>query len=213
MGVAQIAHLQAHLEVPLVANQLEMSLRRRDWLEAGVLVNTVGATGIAFRWAPSSTAGSTNRAAGLGCAGPRALHRPAGDAGRAGDRAAGCCAGGAEADHPGDDRAVVAPAPSGPHRAGRGQRATRPHPRLPGRRAAGSQGHVREVVRAVGHRPANSACPDSGLRGLPAAGPAGHTGRVTAGSSSTRHTFCVCLLATDQLSIDDRRCRRVRQRH
>ena len=34
------------------------------------------------------------------------------------------------------------------------------------------------------------------------------TGDVTAGSSSTRHTFRVCLLATDQLSIDDRRCRR-----
>jgi hypothetical protein len=27
-----------------------------------------------------------------------------------------------------------------------------------------------------------------------------------------RHTFRVCLLATDQLSIDDRRCRRFLQR-
>lgn len=40
MGAAQIAHLQARLDVPLVANQLEMSLRRRAWVEAGVLVNT-----------------------------------------------------------------------------------------------------------------------------------------------------------------------------
>ncbi|MEU4491881.1 aldo/keto reductase [Streptomyces sp. NPDC023998] len=40
MSAAQIAHLQAALDVPLVANQLEMSLQRRDWLEAGVLVNT-----------------------------------------------------------------------------------------------------------------------------------------------------------------------------
>ncbi|MGW8953315.1 aldo/keto reductase [Streptomyces sp. NPDC055709] len=40
MGAAQMGHLQARLDVPLVANQLEMSLQRRDWLEAGVLVNT-----------------------------------------------------------------------------------------------------------------------------------------------------------------------------
>lgn len=40
MNAAQIAHLQAHLGVPLVASQLEMSLHRRDWVEDGVLVNT-----------------------------------------------------------------------------------------------------------------------------------------------------------------------------
>ncbi|MFE7775246.1 aldo/keto reductase family oxidoreductase [Streptomyces sp. NPDC057445] len=40
MGAAQIGALQARLDVPLVADQLEMSLQRRDWLEAGVLVNT-----------------------------------------------------------------------------------------------------------------------------------------------------------------------------
>lgn len=40
MGAAQIAHLQARLDVPLVANQLEMSLHSRDWVEAGVLLNT-----------------------------------------------------------------------------------------------------------------------------------------------------------------------------
>ncbi len=30
---------------------------------------------------------------------------------------------------------------------------------------------------------------------------------VTAGSSPQRRTFCVCLFATDQLSVDDRMCR------
>ncbi|MFI8521644.1 aldo/keto reductase family oxidoreductase [Streptomyces sp. NPDC085481] len=40
MNAPQIARLQAHLALPLVADQLEMSLLRRDWLEDGVLVNT-----------------------------------------------------------------------------------------------------------------------------------------------------------------------------
>ncbi|ATL31615.1 aldo/keto reductase [Streptomyces formicae] len=44
MSAAQIASLQAHLDVPLVANQLEMSLASRDWVEAGVLLNTSAAT-------------------------------------------------------------------------------------------------------------------------------------------------------------------------
>ncbi|WP_412075258.1 aldo/keto reductase family oxidoreductase [Streptomyces xanthophaeus] len=48
MGAAQIAHLQARLDVPLVANQLEMSLYSRDWVEAGVLLNTAGSTGNGF---------------------------------------------------------------------------------------------------------------------------------------------------------------------
>lgn len=39
----QIASLQAHLDVPLVVNQLEMSLARRDWVEAGILFNTPAA--------------------------------------------------------------------------------------------------------------------------------------------------------------------------
>ncbi|GGW63378.1 aldo/keto reductase [Streptomyces lucensis JCM 4490] len=43
MSGAQIAHLQSHLDVPLVVDQLEMSLARRDWVEAGVLVNTPSA--------------------------------------------------------------------------------------------------------------------------------------------------------------------------
>jgi hypothetical protein len=30
---------------------------------------------------------------------------------------------------------------------------------------------------------------------------------VTAASSPQHRTFCVCLLATDQLSVDDRMCR------
>jgi len=40
MGAEQIVLLQAYLDQPLVANQLEMSLYRRDWLEAGVVLNT-----------------------------------------------------------------------------------------------------------------------------------------------------------------------------
>ncbi|WP_371483089.1 aldo/keto reductase family oxidoreductase [Kitasatospora sp. NBC_00315] len=48
MSAAQIARLQAHLDVPLVVNQLEMSLGRRDWVEAGVLVNTPAAAGNGF---------------------------------------------------------------------------------------------------------------------------------------------------------------------
>ncbi|MCI4079633.1 aldo/keto reductase [Streptomyces sp. MMS21 TC-5] len=48
MGAAQIAHLQARLDLPLVANQLEMSLHSRDWVEAGVLLNTPAAAAGGF---------------------------------------------------------------------------------------------------------------------------------------------------------------------
>ena len=48
MSGAQIAHLQAHLDLPLAVNQLQMSLHRRAWLEGGVLVNTDEATGVGF---------------------------------------------------------------------------------------------------------------------------------------------------------------------
>ncbi|WP_281289084.1 aldo/keto reductase [Streptomyces cadmiisoli] len=48
MSAAQIALLQAHLDFPLVADQLEMSLHHRDWLEAGVLVNTPEAANVGF---------------------------------------------------------------------------------------------------------------------------------------------------------------------
>lgn len=48
MSAAQIAHLRAHLDLPLVANQLEMSLESRDWVESGVLVNTRAATDSGF---------------------------------------------------------------------------------------------------------------------------------------------------------------------
>ncbi|AQT76293.1 aldo/keto reductase [Streptomyces sp. fd1-xmd] len=48
MGAAQIAHLQARLAQPLVANQLEMSLHSRDWVEAGVLLNTPARTANGF---------------------------------------------------------------------------------------------------------------------------------------------------------------------
>ncbi|WP_026555835.1 aldo/keto reductase [Arthrobacter sp. 35W] len=39
MSGAQIALLQDRLELPIEANQLEMSLRQRAWLESGVLIN------------------------------------------------------------------------------------------------------------------------------------------------------------------------------
>lgn len=48
MSGAQIAQLRSALGLPLVANQLEMSLQRRDWVEAGVLVNTPEAAGLGY---------------------------------------------------------------------------------------------------------------------------------------------------------------------
>ena len=47
-GAQQITLLQRHLDQPLMVNQLEMSLYRRDWLEAGVLVNTPQAAANGF---------------------------------------------------------------------------------------------------------------------------------------------------------------------
>lgn len=48
MSAQQIAQLQAHLDFPLVANQLEMSLHRRDWVESGVLLNTAAGAANGF---------------------------------------------------------------------------------------------------------------------------------------------------------------------
>ncbi|MDI3419188.1 aldo/keto reductase [Streptomyces luteolus] len=48
MDAQQLARLQAPLDIPLVANQLEMSLHRRDWLESEVLVNTPAAAQLGF---------------------------------------------------------------------------------------------------------------------------------------------------------------------
>ncbi|MEV7663148.1 aldo/keto reductase [Paenarthrobacter sp. NPDC089316] len=48
MSGAQIAYLQDVLETPIVANQLEMSLLRSDWLESTVLVNHPGDSGYSF---------------------------------------------------------------------------------------------------------------------------------------------------------------------
>lgn len=48
MSHHQIAHLQEHLDLPLAVNQLEMSLHRRDWVEAGVLVNTAAGAATGF---------------------------------------------------------------------------------------------------------------------------------------------------------------------
>ncbi len=52
MSAAQMALLQRHLDEPLVANQLEMSLHRRDWLESGVLVNHPEGSGLSFPEGP-----------------------------------------------------------------------------------------------------------------------------------------------------------------
>lgn len=40
MHAAQINYLQSSLELPIVANQIEMSLASRDWLEDGITTNT-----------------------------------------------------------------------------------------------------------------------------------------------------------------------------
>ncbi|MCD0486058.1 aldo/keto reductase [Streptacidiphilus sp. ASG 303] len=48
MSAPQIARLQKPLDLPLVANQLEMSLHRRDWLESEVQVNTAAGAGLGF---------------------------------------------------------------------------------------------------------------------------------------------------------------------
>ncbi|XAS66508.1 aldo/keto reductase [Micrococcaceae bacterium Sec5.7] len=48
MSGAQIAALQDHLEMPVVANQLEMSLLKRAWLESTVLVNHVESVDYSF---------------------------------------------------------------------------------------------------------------------------------------------------------------------
>lgn len=48
MSAPQIEHLQSYLELPLIVNQLEMSLHQRDWVEADVLVNTAAAASNGF---------------------------------------------------------------------------------------------------------------------------------------------------------------------
>ena len=136
MGHAQIAALQDHLDVPLVANQLEMSLHRRDWLEAGVLVNVQGAaTGF-----PLGTIEHCRRHdIELQAWGALAQGRYTGRAETAADRrrdGARRRAGGAPRDHAGDDRPLVAPAPPRGDRARHRHDERRPHPRLRRRGAA-----------------------------------------------------------------------------
>jgi predicted oxidoreductase len=48
MSAAQMSLLQRHLDEPLVANQLEMGLHRRDWVESAVLVNHPEGSGLSF---------------------------------------------------------------------------------------------------------------------------------------------------------------------
>lgn len=48
MSAPQIAAIQAHTGILLVANQLEMGLHRRAWLEGAVLVNTPASAAVGF---------------------------------------------------------------------------------------------------------------------------------------------------------------------
>ena len=48
MSAGQMSLLQRQLDEPLVANQLEMSLARRDWVESGVLVNHAEGSALSF---------------------------------------------------------------------------------------------------------------------------------------------------------------------
>lgn len=48
MSAPQIGYLQDTLETPIIANQLEMSLLKRDWLESTVLVNHPDGAGSDF---------------------------------------------------------------------------------------------------------------------------------------------------------------------
>jgi predicted oxidoreductase len=48
MSGDQIALLQSVADVPIVANQLQMSLYHRDWVDAGVLVNTAASAAVGF---------------------------------------------------------------------------------------------------------------------------------------------------------------------
>lgn len=48
MSAAQIKFLQAYCSEPIVVNQLEMSLKRIDWLEQGILVNQKAGTEVNF---------------------------------------------------------------------------------------------------------------------------------------------------------------------
>ncbi|MFH9672926.1 aldo/keto reductase family oxidoreductase [Streptomyces sp. NPDC017405] len=73
MSGPQIASLQAHTDVPLVVDQLEMSLARRDWVEAGVLFNTPAAAGNGF--APGTLEWCAAGGIGLQAWGPLARGR------------------------------------------------------------------------------------------------------------------------------------------
>ncbi|MFF4341164.1 aldo/keto reductase family oxidoreductase [Kitasatospora sp. NPDC001540] len=86
MSAPQIARLQRPLELPLMANQLEMSLHRRDWLESEVLVNTVAGAELGF---PVGTVEyCTERGIQLQAWGPLAKGRFTGDPRTEADRAA-----------------------------------------------------------------------------------------------------------------------------
>ncbi|WP_432398736.1 aldo/keto reductase [Pseudarthrobacter sp. L19] len=89
MSAAQIDLLQDRLEVPVVANQLEMSLAARAWLESTVLVNH--ADGADYSFPHGTVEHCVRRGIGLQAYGALAQGRYTGAAG-GGDAAAGATA-------------------------------------------------------------------------------------------------------------------------
>ncbi|SEB80444.1 Predicted oxidoreductase [Streptomyces misionensis] len=149
MSGPQIALLQAHLDVPLVVDQLEMSLARRDWVEAGVLFNTPAGAGHGF------AAGTLEHCAAQGIRlqawGPLARGSLIADPDSAVCRLVTNLA----------RRKGTTPQTvllwwpqrhPGGHRPGHRHGPTRTHRGLPGRGPARAGPHPRGVVRAVGRR-------------------------------------------------------------
>lgn len=50
MAATQIEAIQRHLDIPVDVNQLELSLAKRDWIDAGICVNGDHTIRPAFPW-------------------------------------------------------------------------------------------------------------------------------------------------------------------
>ncbi len=154
MSGAQIEVLQDRLETPVVANQLEMSLLKRAWLESTVLVNHAEGTDYSF---PHGTVehgvrhGITLQAYG---ALARGLYTGAPAAGAVGggrsDNRARGAAGSGEGNHRGSDPAGLADEAPGRHRPRDRHRQSGPHPGLRGRGRGGGSHDPDRVVPALG---------------------------------------------------------------
>ena len=157
MSAAQIEFLQDSLETPVVANQLELSLLKRDWLESTVLVNHPDAHSYSF---PHGTLeycarqGITLQAYGALARGHYTGNPP--ERPTAGRERHGCAAGGAgprKGHHGGGGAAGMADEASGRDRAGHWQRQPGPDPCLRRGRSRGRDHDPGRVVPAVGHGP------------------------------------------------------------